>query len=90
VLSFVARELFAKFVPCFLGGGDAADCDAMGGFCRRIEEAFEQYERGRLTGEEAGELLVHASGIEGLIFCLVGYASLREAFPYRSSGRAWP
>jgi hypothetical protein len=26
-------------------------------FVRRFEDAFEQYERGRLTGEEAGELL---------------------------------
>src|ERR1700693_1824297 len=34
-----------------------------------------------------GFTLVHSSGIEGLIFGVLGCASRREVFPRRSSGR---
>jgi molybdate transport repressor ModE-like protein len=37
-----------------------------------------------------GTILVHPSGIEGLIFGSWGYAIRREASLRRSSGRAWP
>jgi hypothetical protein len=39
---------------------------------------------------EGVTLLVHPSGIEGLIFGSWGYAIRREASLRRSSGRAWP
>jgi hypothetical protein len=42
-------------------------------FVRRFEEAFEQYERGRLTGEEAGELL----GMSGRNFRRCAFATRR-------------
>ena len=38
-------------------------------FVRRFEEAFEQYRRQRLTGEEAGELLgLNAKAVEMRIY----------------------
>jgi Helix-turn-helix domain len=61
-------------------------------FVRRFEDAFEQYERGRLSGEEAGELLgmsgrnfrrlcvrYEEDGIEGLRDRRLGKASPRRA-----------
>ena len=61
-------------------------------FVRRFEDAFEQYERGRLTGEEAGELLgmsgrnfrrlcvrYEEDGIEGLRDRRLGKVSPRRA-----------
>src|SRR5215467_15761821 len=61
-------------------------------FVRRFEEAFEQYRRHRLTGEEAGELLgmsgrhfrrlcgrYEEAGIEGLRDRRIGKVSPRRA-----------
>src|SRR5262249_58534871 len=61
-------------------------------FVRRFEEAFEQYRRRRLTGEEAGELLgmsgrhfrrlcvrYEEAGIEGLRDRRIGKVSPRRA-----------
>jgi MFS family permease len=42
------------------------------------------------TKSLAATILVHPSGIEGLIFGWWGYAIRREASLRRSSGRAWP
>src|SRR5215470_8062625 len=61
-------------------------------FVRRFEEAFEQYEKHRLTGEEAGELLgmsgrnfrrlcvrYEEDGVEGLRDRRIGKVSPRRA-----------
>jgi hypothetical protein len=53
----VARELSAMFFACSGGAGMRRTTMLWEVFVRRIEEAFEQYEKHRLTGEEAGELL---------------------------------
>src|SRR5215831_4834609 len=64
----------------------------MEAFVSRFEDAFEQYKRGRLTGEEAGELLgmsgrhfrrlcvrYEEAGIEGLRDRRIGKVSSRRA-----------
>jgi DNA phosphorothioation-associated putative methyltransferase len=67
-----------------------ADVVNLGYVVNVIEDPSERREVLHTSWSLARRILVHSSGIEGLIFWLVGCAIRREAFLRRSSGRAWP